>query len=168
MRLRTADWWIFDAASLNAPSVVAGVKVAYSHVMVRVVQDGAKSRKASIEAACRIALRMVQSGRGSEASLAFLLSVAARELRGVATIIDEGDADEAECRADSVSSARSWKLPIRARSGKLLGNLRLTGAASGELADEDPQALITVVQTAARIMAARERLVDSTLRRSVP
>lgn len=121
--------------------------------MVSVAQDGAESRKASIEAACRIALRMAQRGRGSEASLAFLLSVAARELRGVAAIVDEGEADGADCRADPVSLARSWTLPIRARSGKLLGNLRLTGAASGELADDDVHALITVVRTAARIMA---------------
>ncbi len=144
---------IYRASRGDASCVVAGVRVAYSLPMVSVAQDEAQHRKASIEAACRIALRMAGSGRGSEASLVFLLGVTARELNRVATIVGEGEEREAHCGSDAVPPAPYWATPIRARSGKLLGELRVVAAASGGLDDADLKALTTVARTAARIMA---------------
>ena len=105
-------------------------------------------RKANIDAACRIALRLATTGRGSDAGLAFLERVTAREL-GHPTTIVRTSAHRVGARH---APAASWSTPIVMRSGALVGEVRVAATRSRDLTAADVEALATVAEAAARIL----------------
>lgn len=120
-------------------------------------------RQATIEAACRVAMRMVGSGRGHQAALQFLLDVAARHLAAAAAIAGEGKMpslasnDSALGPRSSEPSPgdgleKSWSVPIRNGQGTTLGELRLRALDSDKLDAAGLKALETIARAAAEIV----------------
>ena len=121
--------------------------------MVSASQGRVQRRQATLEAACRVALRMVKTDRGRDAALQFLVDVAGRQFDGSATIIlnpVNGNAPSPDGPEDG------WSIPIRSDKGLEIGELRLRPS-SGSVEDATRRALETVADGVATVI----RLTDA-------
>lgn len=137
----------------------------FQEKMVTLSPSEARSRQATIEAACRVAMRMVRTGRGSAAALQFLLDVAARHVGlPMAIIGTESGEPLVICNDKSVKGrwpvprgpgriAGIWSVSLRRPRGTTLGELLVRPSVEDELDGASSKALETVARTAAEIMA---------------
>lgn len=134
--------------------------------MVSAFQDRA-SRQATVEAACRVALRMLSTGRGEEAALQFLANVAGRlfdshigiTLSPGAESAAAGVSDRQDGQTPAIPEAPGalCSFPIRSAAGAEIGELRVYPRASGGLDDVSKKSLETIAQGIERIVARAER-----------
>lgn len=137
--------------------------------MVTSPANHAQGRQAMIDAACRVAMRMLSSGRGHLAALQFMVDVAARQFTTAAEIVGMGNMPSLACNENIVGdpppmpsevdrSAGSWSVPILTRQGTMLGELRLRAPESEKLDEAGAKALETIAHTAAEIITRSDGL----------
>lgn len=129
--------------------------------MVTWSPNEARRRQTTIEAACRVAMRMFKTDRGSAAALQFLVDVAARHCALSAAIVGKGDIGIEPlfvCSGEPGGVEAYWSIPIRTGQGPALGELRVRAPARQDLDVASMNALEAVARTAAKIMAQAEGL----------
>lgn len=132
--------------------------------MVTLPSNLVPGRQTKIEAACRVALRMLAGGRGSTAALQFLLDVAARLYDLPAAIVGQGGMPSLTSNehvlgerwltfAGKLPPEDYWSTPIRTSRGVSWGELRVRTSGSEGVDTAGAIALQTIAHAAAEIMA---------------
>lgn len=116
-----------------------------------------------IEAACRVALRMLGHGRGDAAALQFLINVAARHFGLPVAIVGKREIpsmvshdhvlpEQPARHGEPDWTADYWSTPIRTCQKIVLGELRVRVPERDQPDDISSKALEMVARTAAEIM----------------
>ena len=135
--------------------------------MVSAFQDRVSSRQATVEAACRVAMRMLATGRGQEAALQFLANVAGRLFSsnisitlwggGESAAAEDGRRQDEKAPATPQPPGACRSFLIRSETGGEVGELHVHPSAPGCLDEDSIKSLETVAGSVGRIIARAKR-----------